>query len=120
MKERPRTVVRSQAMYDKYVQYKETAPEGCPLCKADPIKEYKYWKLIPNDFPYDVIAQEHCMLIPKDHTGFFKDLSEAAKSEYYALLKKLDHFDSLFNNFQKNQTIPEHFHVHLITYKLAQ
>lgn len=51
---------------------------GCKLCEAPSIKDFVYWKIIRNDFPYDLIAQIHDMIVPKRHVKE-SDLSKEEK-----------------------------------------
>ncbi|MEX1026562.1 MAG: hypothetical protein WD049_00930 [Candidatus Paceibacterota bacterium] len=120
MRHKPRTAVRTQETFNAYERFKQEAPDGCPLCRSESIEEYEHWRMIPNDFPYDTIADEHCMLLPKEHIGVFEEMADNVRQEYNAILASLDRFDAVLRNFPKQQTIPEHFHAHLLAYKVIE
>lgn len=54
----------------KYHDYLDArgADVGCPLCRKSPLKQFMFWKIVANDFPYEKIAQTHDMLLPVRHT----------------------------------------------------
>src|SRR3989344_392957 len=54
---------------------------ACKLCEAPSIKDFEHWRIIRNDFPYDLIARVHDMIVPKRHVQE-GDLSEEEKEEY--------------------------------------
>lgn len=89
------------------------------MCAADTVQKFEYWRVIPNDFPYDRIADRHCMLVPKRHVADLGALSAEALAEYDEIEDKLEGFDALLKNLPHDQSIPNHFHLHLIKYKEA-
>lgn len=103
-----------------YVKHRKTNKEiGCPLCKSEDIKTFKYWKIIKNRFPYDRIAREHNMILPIRHI-IEDDLNQ----------KELDELRTIKNNYIKDENYnyiieatintksqPGHFHLHLIKLK---
>lgn len=102
----------------KYCEYKNTASFAeCPLCREglSPIKKFKYWILISNRFPYDLIASKHDMLMLKDHK------IDITIREYAELLEIKDQlgfqYDAMIENMLSGMSIPAHYHCHLIKYK---
>ncbi len=85
-----------------------------------PIKEFKYWLIIENEFPYDAIAELHHMLVPKRSVAFDWDLLSREELEEYNFIRKEylpELYELIWENLPKNRTIPEHFHVHLLRLK---
>lgn len=111
--------LRSSETADKYSAHRKSGAmdNGCVLCTAPIIADFSYWKIIPNKFPYDLLAKEHHMLIPKRHS-VEKELSNDEYQEL--LLIKERHFgkyDYTIEATNKAKSIPEHFHLHLIVAK---
>lgn len=91
---------------------------GCNLCKEKSVKEFKYWKIIKNRFPWDRIAKTHHMIIPIRHVVESK-LTKAELKEF-SLLKKSyieKNYELIAESTKKKKTIPSHFHLHLIVAK---
>ena len=107
----------SQAIYKKHIQ-DGGLKNGCPLCAHEPRTLFRFWKIMPNKFPYDKIAEKHDMLVPLRHVTESEFTSEEIKE-----LKEIKD-DYLNTNYEyiieaahKNKTIPAHFHLHLLTVK---
>lgn len=89
--------------------------EGCRLCDAISIEEFKYWRIINNDFPYDRVAKKHHMIIPLRHTNG-EDITEAEQQE----LRELQHtrlneeYMYMMQSLPSKMSIPSHLHYHLI------
>ena len=112
---------RSNASYQAYAKYKENNPsfkDTCPLCSKPSLKEFTYWKIVVNDFPYDAIAAIHHMVIPKIHIK-----EEGLTFEMYQELVQLkntylnDHYNHIIEPLPENKSIPEHFHLHVVQVK---
>lgn len=90
-----------------------------PLVDETRLREWKYWALINNEFPYTSAFDEHHMLIPKRVVSE-NELSNDEKAELELIYKELgveDNYDCRLINFQKKQSIKSHFHIHLLRYK---
>jgi diadenosine tetraphosphate (Ap4A) HIT family hydrolase len=106
-----------KARYQEY-QKNKSATDSCPLCNRSEIKKFTYWNITIAEFPYDLIAKTHHLLIPSRHTSE-KNLSEEELSEL-SLIKKTfvnDSYDLTLENTTKQLSIPGHFHIHLIEIK---
>lgn len=80
------------------------------------IKEWEYWALINNDYPYDAVYRTSHMLIPK-RVATKKDLSKTELNELNQIIEELsDKYDCYLVNFANKQSIKNHFHVHLLVY----
>lgn len=89
-----------------------------PLKDVDSLMEWKYWRLIPNEFPHSLIAKEHDLLIP---IRVFPTLEEATMEEIVELMYILfndlvNNYDSVKLNFPRQQTVRNHLHFHLMVY----
>ena len=103
----------------KYQAEREARTAGrCPMCEAPVIEEWKYWKIIKNEYPYDLVAEKHDLLVLKEHSDTItrnawielnesKYIFEFAPYEYHCVIE----------NMPVRQSVPGHFHYHLIRYK---
>jgi diadenosine tetraphosphate (Ap4A) HIT family hydrolase len=91
---------------------------GCVLCQKTSIVEFEYWKIIENDFPYDRIAKIHHMIVPKGHISEGK-ISDLAQKEIAEIKEGYisSNYNYIIEAAHKNKSIPDHFHLHLITVK---
>jgi hypothetical protein len=87
---------------------------GCYLCKAVPIREYKHWNIIQNEFPYDEVATESHILVPKRHSK--EEGLTVEEIQELADIKPDTHetYDLIMENTHKQKSIPGHFHTHLL------
>lgn len=110
---------RTDAGAEKYRAYRANGAleRGCALCDAEPVQVFEYWKIIPNNFPYDRIAEKHEMIVPLRHVTE-GDLNDEEKAEYPQIKNsQLQEYDYVIEVMQDKKTIPDHFHLHLIVGK---
>lgn len=90
----------------------------CALCEKTSVEEYEYWRIVKNDYPYDRIAKVHDMLIPKRHITeeFFNDEENLELKEIKKKLLDSD-YEFIIETTKQKKSIPEHFHLHLVTTK---
>lgn len=84
------------------------------------VKEFDNWVIIENDFPYDAVATVHHMISTKRETPFdWKLLNEQEREELQKLREGYiqENYDVVYENLPKGQTIPGHFHLHLLVLK---
>jgi len=115
---------RTQETYEKYIESRNSLTEEQKenfhfnLENENILHEWKYWVLIPNDFPYDAVLSKHNMLVPK---RAFPDLSESTDEEFHELqdikLELSGEYDAALENFKSNRSVSEHFHLHVIHWK---
>jgi predicted nucleic acid-binding OB-fold protein len=100
--------VRASGLLDK----------GCVLCTMETVIVFKYWKIVPNQFPYDKIAVKHDMIVSLRHVEE-KELTDAEKTELLELKENYlkEHYQFFIEASQKAKSIPEHFHLHLVVVK---
>lgn len=110
---------RTDKSYQKLHEYYASKPEGCFLCQRKG-KDFKHWKLVKNQFPYDKVASKHYLLTIKRHVGKEKDFSQKEKDELIAIkngyLAKTD-FMFVMENLPKRQSAKDHYHLHVIKWK---
>lgn len=91
---------------------------ACKLCEASSLKDFEYWRIIRNDFPYDLIAKVHDMIVPKRHV-MENCLSAEEQKEYGEI--KAGYIGAAYTHVIEPtlglKSIPEHFHLHLIVAK---
>ena len=118
-----KTNLRTDQTHSDYItsrsKRKRRGETDCVLCSEPSIREFSYWRIVPNDFPYDVIAETHHMLLPKRHIQEIHDMTDEEREELIELQEGIDGYDSLTKNFPHQQSIPTHFHLHLLTYIVA-
>lgn len=103
------------ARYEDFL--KEGGAEGCYICKAKPVKEYKYWKIIQNEFPYDEVAEINHIVATKKHKK--EEKYTKAEIKEYRKIKEYIHktYDTILENTNGIKSIPEHQHLHLLRLK---
>lgn len=81
------------------------------------LEEWRHWKLIDNSYPYDIAFKEHHLLIPR-RVAPKQKLNVAEKLELEDILNSLsERYDCYLENFIRKQSIKNHYHLHLLTYK---
>lgn len=93
------------------------AGDSKPLLEEVRLQEWQHWALIPNKFPYSLAFKTHHMLIPKRQVTE-ADLSDEERLELREILAEVaDAYDCHMTNFRNNQSIKDHYHIHLLAYK---
>ena len=110
--------LRTLETHTNYEKYQKTPKfPTCYICTAKPIKTYKGWKKIENEFPYDEVATKNDMIVPLRHT-IEDDLTEEELREFKEIKKDInDKYDMILENTHKQKSIPGHFHLHLLQIK---
>lgn len=109
---------RSDEMSNQYRAYRDAGGlNECVLCTKPSLREFTYWRILKNDFPYDLVAKQHDMIVPKRHiTEDF--LTEEEKAEFSSIKKAdIQDYDFILEPSTKGKSIPQHFHLHLIVIK---
>ena len=107
---------RSPKVEAQYREYLHDNADGvCALCTKSASQSFAHWKIISNDFPYDLIAETHHMLAPIRHT-VESGLNEDELREFAKIKESVVHlgYHYIIEATNKEKTIPEHFHLHLI------
>jgi diadenosine tetraphosphate (Ap4A) HIT family hydrolase len=110
-------LLRTKSGADTYTAYRNAGGlenDGCVLCSASSLQEFTHWRIVTNKFPYDLIAREHHMLIPKRHVTEH-DLTNEEKTEFETIKQHhLGKYDYFIETNQHMKSIPAHFHLHII------
>lgn len=111
-----RTSLRSAEMHERY----KNAPKDPDFLRTTPsLKDFEYWRIIPNEYLHDTIAETHHMLVPRREFAEEWD-TEPEEAAELKLIKQyyLDtRYDSYCLNFSRNRTVPSWLHYHLYIYK---
>ncbi len=108
---------RSKEITDKYSEHKRSGKmnDSCALCQAPSLREFKYWRVINNEFPYDLIASVHQMIVPNRHvTEDELMIGESEELKSIKISEELKNFDYFIEANTHKKSIPEHFHIHII------
>lgn len=112
--------LRTQATQDAYDN--KPHQDDCFLCvppEEKVIKEYTHFRIIENQYPYDLICSVHHILAPKRHVPHRYYFTEEERDEYFLILHQLEKsetYDAIIQNFMHRKSVPEHEHVHLVRY----
>ena len=102
-----RTLLRTDECHTRYSQ----TPKGdCPFCSSG------LWQIVPNNFPYDAVAEKHDLLVAPRHVDF-ESLTKGELYDMRQMIKEItasEAYDAILWNTPKNQTVPGHFHIHLL------
>lgn len=91
-----------------------------PLIDEPRIKEWQHWALITNIFPYDAAFSVNHMLIPKRVVSE-EALSTPERQELQTILRELSsQYDCQMTNFVSKQSVKDHYHIHLLTFKASR
>lgn len=103
----------------RYLKAKKKGDAGKPFLEEKRLKEWNYWAVIPNAFPYSAAFKVHHMLIPKRVVSQLNLSQEEQKElqEIINLITDEQEYDCMLTNFPRNQSNKEHFHIHLLVFK---
>lgn len=91
--------------------------KNCFLCFAKPIIDFKHWSIVENQYPYDGVGTMSHILTIKNHKKE-EDFTQEEKDELIQIKKEVGQsYDMIIENSYHNQSIPEHFHLHLLVLK---
>lgn len=103
-------------MYEKYV----SSVKDPNFFENEPsIHHFVHWRIIKNQFPYDVIAKTHHMLIPMRQISSEAELNEIEKAELKMIKKtKIEKdYDAILLQHPRNQSVSHWLHYHLLVFK---
>ncbi|MDE2188191.1 MAG: hypothetical protein KGJ35_00475 [Patescibacteria group bacterium] len=110
--------LRKPESHARYLEFVRSVKlPKCYLCESKPIREYKHWKIVENQFPYDEVAETTHMVTPKHHSK--EPELTAEEIEELKKVKEDIHkeYDMILENAHKNKLIPGHYHLHLLILK---
>lgn len=109
-----RTAKGEQAYQDAKVAGKTT-----PLELVDSIKIFEHWRIINNDFPYDVGYKRcHLLVIKRAECASWHDLHDDEIAELNKLKREYlyDEYDQIIENCPSRRSVPHLFHMHLVNF----
>lgn len=90
----------------------------CALCeKAPATKNFTYWKIAENSFPYDRIAERHDLLMPLRHVTEDELTEDEVRELTEIKNNSISEYNWILEPTHRNKSIPSHFHLHLIVGK---
>ncbi len=110
--------LRTPQIEESYIAYRASHDfhEHCPLCEKPALETFVYWKIVPNDFPYDKLAKKHNMIVPLRHVveaDFTpEEVEELRKIKHQIMLSP--EYDFVMEITEPHKTIPPHFHLHIL------
>lgn len=111
-----RTKLRSDDTHERYVNAQKN-PNFFE--DAETLVDFKYWRVINNEYPYDAIATTHHMLIPKREFQNEWDMNIEEITEMHSI--KRYHvpyvYDVWWLNMPHSQSAPQRLHYHLLVLK---
>lgn len=107
----------TEAAYTK-IKKEGHLENGCVLCMSPSIKEFKEWRIVENNFPYDLVASTHHMILPKRHVDEF-GLTASEQAEYEEIKESYVQptYEFIIEPVRRQRSIPAHMHLHLIIAK---
>lgn len=113
------TKLRSRKTWRRYLNEPKRVSGACFMCGKELtiIKDYEYWALVENQFPYDAVASTHHMLVPRRHVATGEELTSKEGDELEEIMdgfKDSGYYDCILLNFPAAQSHPTHFHFHLL------
>ncbi len=89
-----------------------------PLHQEKRIHDFKYWFIVENRFPYDMVFKTHDMLLPMRKVCVRAELNPEEKAELETILEYYvePRYDLFFENTQKRRSVMAHYHIHLASY----
>lgn len=111
-------VLRSKECIEKYKARKiERKGEEVDLMDIPSSKEWKYWRLVVNEFPYDLITSKHDMIVPKRKFANFDDMNRWEEWELADIKKELaDDYDGFLESTISHRTVVSHYHLHCMKF----
>ena len=117
------TALRTAETWARYQAEPKKDNGDCFMCDPEAIvvvREFDLWIIIENNYPYDVVAKTHHLLIPKRHFAFDDKRTFGEKYQLEAIKNILNNegnYDCIMQNFTAGQSQPQHLHYHLLEWK---
>jgi hypothetical protein len=112
-----KTLRTPETLFKYEEQIKAGTLPKCFFCSSKSLKEYKYWKVVENEFPYDEIASKSHIIAPKRHITEGGLTNKEIKEYKKIKMEAQEDYDVIIENSIKLKSIPMHHHLHLLTLK---
>ena len=111
---------RSKKVQKEYKEKRKTlSSDKCFICEKDNlVKEYKYWVLLKNSYPY-VELNQHCLLCPKRHINQREEITRDENDEYVSIILDLESRGYFWRwNTKEESSFKYHIHCQIGKIKL--
>lgn len=111
---------RSEKMEDDYARFKlaNKRDSSKPFAfdwEREAIRLFTHWALLPVPFYYDLIADEHHLLVPKRVFGSFSEMNLEEFNELKEIKASIgQRYSFILENLPSRISVPSHFHLHFI------
>ncbi len=112
--------IKTNAKYKEYCKnYDGSGEDHFSDWNKRLVREYKYWAIIENLFPYDKVANVSHILITKRLVLFDWNMLNEEEIKEFNLIKKdiSNEYDCVVENLPLHKSIQLHFHVHVLKIK---
>jgi diadenosine tetraphosphate (Ap4A) HIT family hydrolase len=106
--------LRKQESEERYMQHKDSGLTK-PLELEPSLKQWTYWRLINNRYPYDSVFEVHHMLIPSRSVSSDRELTAAEKAELENILHNFveQNYHIYFVNTRQRRSNHSMYHIHV-------
>lgn len=110
-------MLRTKACQKRYDDYL-SAGGSLDFTDSYILREFEFWRVIRNDFPYDAVAAEHHLLIPNEPYAKFYEMPVEYIDEFQGITNMLEIFyEHMGKNSPHKRTVPGWWHYHLINWR---
>lgn len=103
-----KTKLRSEENFQKYKKNRK------PLESLKSLNEWEHWRLVRNEYPYDMVFDKHDLLILNRKVESIFDLTKAERDELELIVNgRQSIYDGILYPFRHTMTYPDTLHLHL-------
>lgn len=110
--------LRTAATEQKYQDAKENRTTT-PLELVTSLQMFNHWRIVNNDFPYNVGYKRcHMLVLKRAGAGSWHDLRPEEIAELNELKRThlYDEYDQIIENCPSRRSVPHLFHLHLVSF----
>lgn len=113
--------MRSSAMERHYATSKMLG-SLVPLHEEPSLQVFRYWRIIDNRFPYDMLFSTCHMLLPIRIVPQHRDLTPEEVDELHDILNGYveDNYNGYFVSTMSKRSVGSHYHVHLLNFHTSR
>ena len=94
--------------------------ESVNLLNLPLVKRWNEWILVRNEFPYNKIAENHCLLVPLRTFSEDEEMSEVERQGLFSIKREFAEskdFDWVLECVKHSRTVPLVYHLHCLKLK---
>ena len=115
-------IFRSEECVERYLRRSKEINDigGTDLRELPFVKGWDLWVLVKNEFPYDRIAENHCLLVPKRRFTDDEEMSIEERHELFEIKREFSgdkSFDLMCESMAYDRSVPGMFHLHFLKLK---